>query len=346
MRASGRLLVVSLIASATLALAACGSSSSDSGPKIGPSACNVLAQTGCSAGQKCTWIQVTDTTGATGCVPEGSKAALQACTWGANGATTGYDNCVKGLTCLGGAPGSSTPGECRAACDSSATSACSANEACLRYSKVYDGTTPPLGLCEAQCNPLTQVRLTDGAAACGSPNPAAPTRGCYGVPSQDNLPTVFTCAMAGDPAKTHRVPAGDPIYVNSCAPGYLPLLIDSTGSTTGVCIALCSPVAAWQGNTAGLGGAPPHTCAAAGATGAGEECRFWWFMEGPTTPLSQWSNGLGYCFDHTRYTWDADNNPLTPDVTMPSCGALASTDTDGNGVADYLEWGCGPISSR
>ena len=342
-----RFAVVSLLTSLALFLGACGSSGGDPPLYIGPSPCNVLAQTGCGAGQKCTWIQVTDSTGATGCAPTGAKAVSQACTWGVPSSATGYDDCAAGLTCLGASAG--VPGECRTDCSYDAGTGCPAVEACMAYAGLFDDTSPRVGLCEATCDPLTQVRLTDGAAACGSPSVLSPTRGCYGYPSHDFRPSTFICATAGSADKTHRVPAANAtgaVYLNSCAPGYVPILYDSTGSTTVVCIALCSPVDSYLGNVSQVGGAVPSTCAAAGATGAGEECRFWGFLEDVTTPITPVTNGVGFCLDHLRYTWDADNDVNTLPVPWPSCGDLASTDTNGNGVADYLEWGCGAITSR
>jgi hypothetical protein len=350
MRNSNRRLVISLAAFTVLVVVGCGGGGAapEQPPRIGPAACSVLDQTGCGVGQKCTWIRITDALGATGCVPTGTRVAQATCNWGSLGETTGYDDCAKGLTCVGG--GASSPGECKADCRSDTNAGCLSTEACTVYSGLYSNSTPSVGLCEATCNPLTQVRLTDGAAACGSPDLLAPTRGCFGSPSRDARPTVFSCApiMTGSAARTHRVPAavGGVVYLNSCAPGYLPLLLDSTGSTTVVCIALCSPVESWAGSVSQVGGAAPHTCLAAGATGAGEECRYWSFLEDYTTPIGQWSNGLGFCLDHTRYTWDADSNALTPPVPFPSCGDLANTDTNANGYLDHLEWGCGPISSR
>jgi len=322
-----------LLTISLLTLAACGGSGAKD-PVVGLAACNPLAQTGCGTGQKCAWFHVDSANGlgGNGCAPAGAKAAGQACTTGPDGATTGFDDCAKGLSCVGG--------ECRTICDTSTEATCSAVQACSRYAGIFADSSG-LGVCDPTCDPLTQVRLTDGAAACGSPNPLAPTMGCYGLPSQDARTTRFMCASfpAAAADKTHRVPALGPVsggaYLNGCAPGYLPLLREATGSSTTVCIALCSPLPVSLGNTAGLGGQAPHTCAAAGATGAGEECLYWWLLEGATTPVSTFSNGLGFCFDHTQYT-DGAGDP------WPSCTTLATTDGNANGTPDWLEYGCGP----
>lgn len=320
-----------LVVPVLLLAAACGGGGS-SAPVVGLAACNPVAQTGCGAGQKCAWFSVGGGVGGNGCAPVGAKAAGQACTIGPDGATTGYDDCAAGLSCVSG--------ECRAICDLTTEATCSSAQACTRYAGVFEDASG-LGVCDPTCNPLSQVRLTDGAAACGSPDPLAPTLGCYGTPSQDTHPTRFQWAPipAGAAGRTHRVEAYGPspgsAYLNGCAPGYLPLLRASSGSTTMVCIALCSPLPVSAGSTAGLGGQAPHTCAAAGATGAGEECLYWWWLEDPATPISVSSNGLGFCFDHTQYE-------TSPGVAYPSCTTLSTSDTDLNGTPDWLEYGCGP----
>src|SRR4051794_5833132 len=70
----------------------------------GGDTCNVLTQTGCNAGEKCTWIhdQTTPTPlGHIGCTADGTVAAGAACTYGADG-PTGFDNCTKGNVCVSG----------------------------------------------------------------------------------------------------------------------------------------------------------------------------------------------------------------------------------------------------
>ena len=69
--------------------------------------CGVLAQTGCTAGQRCTWI-VDDHAlggGRIGCAPTGASAQGLPCTRDAGGS----DLCVRGTTCDGTT--------CRAICD-------------------------------------------------------------------------------------------------------------------------------------------------------------------------------------------------------------------------------------
>ena len=65
----------------------------------GGALCNVLTQTGCASGEKCSWIEDSMTLGHVGCAPMGTVALNGACAYGAPGAT-GYDNCVGGTVCL------------------------------------------------------------------------------------------------------------------------------------------------------------------------------------------------------------------------------------------------------
>ncbi len=327
-----------LVAASSLAvlavLAACsGGGGGSKGPTVGENPlCDPVAQTGCSAGWKCTWIQTGATSGSNGCVPAGAHTAGQTCTWGAQGATTGFDDCAAGLACLG------LGGTCTHVCNVSTFAGCGTNEACEAYASAF-GASPTYGGCAPQCDPLTQVRLTDGAAACGSADPAAPTLGCFGMPSQDTKPTVFTCGQVLSLTNTHRTNAaiGGQWYVNSCAPGYLPLLVDSSANTSQVdCIALCRPSVSYAGNSALRQGVSPYSCPDAGATATTEECRYWWMLEGGGAPVTSVTNDLGFCFDYTKYT---NGYPPAPD---PSCATLSLTDANGDGVPDYLEWGCGP----
>ncbi len=319
---------------AALAAACGGSGGGSKGPVVGENPlCDPVAQSGCSPGWKCSWIQSGASTGSAGCVPAGAKAAGQACTWGAAGATTGFDDCAAGLLCAQGA--------CTALCSTATDAGCSSRETCSAYSGLFQASPTAqvaYGGCSPQCNPLTQVRLTDGAPACGSPDPAAPTLGCYGAPSQDATATVFTCAHVTSLTNTQGAPAGSAgqVYVNSCAPGYLPLLVDSTGSTQAICIALCSPADTYLGSSANRQGVSPYSCPDKGATQTTQECRYWWWIEGAATPQTAVTSTLGFCFDYSRYTYG------TPPAPTPSCATLSTSDTNGDGTPDYLEWGCGP----
>ncbi len=308
-------------------------------PTVVLTACDPVAQTGCSAGKKCTWIRISTSgtfAGALACTPAGLADVGGACQYGADGATTGYDNCKAGQVCL--APvASAAQGTCERICNSSNVLSCtpSSQWTCSTFSDFFDPSGSPIaGMCQPQCDPLTQVRLTDGAAACGSPNPATPSLGCYGAPGYGGAPTVFTCVPAGPSSMTERQPISGTVYLNSCAPGYLPLMSESTGSTTAICSALCSPAYTTLESHPTPGGVSPYSCQDKGG-GSTDECRYWWWIEGAGTPATPWSNGLGFCLDYTYYTYG------TPPVTSPSCTTLSSAAFNfSTAVDDATFWGC------
>jgi hypothetical protein len=345
----------------------------DASPDGGSGACDPVAQTGCTTGQKCTWVRIAASTssqvGTLQCAPDGTVALNGACTWGAAGATTGYDNCQHGLICLASSRTDMATGTCSTICDTSAASgaagACPMNYACGKYSNFFENTGDPannIGLCDPTCNPLTQNRDYDTAAHCGGPLDTnnKPTRECNGLPSSDASPSHFTCSSVLDPTKVGDTDAYDAtlggVYLNSCAAGYIPLLYDNTTDAAAqnemkvICVAFCQPSDTSTAATTMAGGTAPYTCAAAG-TGGTHECRYWWFLESSTTMMSQWSNGLGYCFDYTNYTYDGSMlHPATSTTTPdPSCKTLSNTtktidDPTKGGtqmVADNIFWGCG-----
>jgi hypothetical protein len=231
-------------------------------------------------------------------------------------------------------------GTCTAVCSTDTDAGCSSLETCSAYSGLFQANaSAPVayGGCSPQCNPLTQARLTDGAPACGSPDPAFPTLGCYGMPSQTAKASVFTCARAGSLANTQGVPAaiGGQVYVNGCAPGYLPLLVAQTGSTEVICVALCSPADTYLGNSANRQGVSPYSCPDEGATQTTQECRYWWWIEGGGAAQTAVTAALGFCFDDSRYSLGE------PPIPAPSCATLSASDTNGDGTPDDMEWGCG-----
>jgi hypothetical protein len=132
-------------------------------------------------------------------------------------------------------------------------------------------------------------------------------------------------------------PAPDAPFLNGCAAGYQPRFIAGTGMQTVVCTAYCQPAITFQGNGSSGVGVPPYTCPARGATMA--ECRF--LSWGDTGPAAV-DNAFGVCFDYQNFNYDHDMNASTPNIPFPSCTAVSSSDLDGNGTPDYLDWGCGP----
>jgi hypothetical protein len=312
-----------------------------------PPICNLLTQSGCNVGEKCTWIRVSagpsdaEQLGQVGCAPDGAAALDAACSYGASGATTGFDNCMGGLICLASPATEMASGTCKSMCSlADATLTCATGFACGAYSKFFSNTetdTPLAGVCEPTCNVLSQVRDSDGAPNCGAdPMLTVPDRGCYGFPSQTAAPTTFSCTGAGDLG--HREVVPPPPYLNSCLPGAIPLLRESSGAMQVVCIAPCQPETinsvTFAADPDVRDGAEPYSCPQmpvaigimnpARATGAGERCQHLWFWEGSVTPVTAPSNGVGFCVDFTRYTWDHDGMPATPpenwtlpETTMP-----------------------------
>jgi hypothetical protein len=327
-----------------------------------PATCNPLNQSGCNTGEKCTWIVDAYTptyVGHIGCTPDGTAHNGEACQFGAAG-PTGYDNCIEGMVCSDYRGGT---GVCRDICDpQGGNPMCDATHGCVSYLGLFsDGTTAPsAGLCAPGCDPLADndfdgsgSALTRTGSACGSA-----TIGCYGYPTSSGLPTQFTCTTDINYTTSlhHRTvcdmtngcedPSGQ-LSVNSCNQGYLPLLIESTGSTNVICTAMCKPANCYSGNCgtadANQHGVAPHRCQTPDALGTfnttagGEECAYWWFLEvDPNTNTlnrSAYSDSLGFCLDHSKYMYDS-NGDGTPDTAIPSCQSLPLTGTTTFGAVD------------
>jgi len=323
-----------------------------------PGPCNVLAQTGCGVGEKCTWIVDATTptyVGHIGCVPTGVQGVGAPCELGAAGAT-GYDNCAKGSICSAYRK-PSTVGVCESICDpQGGIPTCDDSHACVSYPDLFlaRATAPPVaGVCAAACDPLDDNDF-DGSgsafsrtgSACGSAD-----TGCYGAPSRGTAPkTTFTCMRELNPGTplVHRTECTTTtgcadvdglVYINSCNEGYEPLLHESTATSTLVCVAMCHPLDCFAGNCgsgdANRQGAAPHRCAstdALGAFGSDEECQYLWASEidgsGHWLP-SAYSDVVGICVDHTPYG-------------LPSCATLPLHGS-GSGY-DAVSLGC--VSSQ
>jgi len=102
--------------------------------------CNPLSQTGCEAGQKCTWQHHTEDSGRVACVPDGTVALGDACTFLEPGETTGYDDCASGGYCRG---------VCKAICEDAPDSCPAKQAACMVYAGIFEECGQPFaGLCE------------------------------------------------------------------------------------------------------------------------------------------------------------------------------------------------------
>lgn len=277
--------------------------------------CDPLTHAGCNTDQRCTWI-VDGTTGHLGCVPDGTVAEGGSCTVGPSG-PTGYDDCSRGLVCANGT--------CRRACALAGGAGCNATQACVAYVGLFEPDT--YGACLETCDPITQQR-PDGSS-CGA------GRGCYVL--FGDTETVALCAGAG------TVPIGSDItgtaFANSCVPGGLP--VPHPNGTGSYCTAFCAPVETSTAATGSPGGMAPHSCGDVGLTSS--ECLFAWFLSPSPAPDPRLDH-FGYCFDRTGRMIDTDGDG-TPDAPWPSCTTLAPTDTDGDGVRENVELGCGPLGT-
>lgn len=345
-------------------LAACGGDDGgngivvlDSGGADGPMVCNPLTQAGCATGEKCTWLLdalMPQYVGHVGCAPNGTKAAGEACMFGAPGAS-GYDDCVGGTVCgnyRGGA------GTCKTICDQQGgMPMCASTHVCVTYSGLFStGDTTPAagGVCDLACNPFDDNDF-DGSAGgdtkegttCGS----AASVGCYGYPSYGTPPTTgWSCTndinfeQSQPTGLRHRVQCteanncadpGPQIYVNSCNQGYLPLLYEASGSTTIICVSMCSPDVCHNGNCGGAQntqrpGKAPHRCSVqddhVGNFGATEHCQYLWWREVDDSGnllTSATSDTMGFCFDMSQYLYDT-NGDNQVDEPLPNCNTLGS----------------------
>jgi hypothetical protein len=326
----------------------------------GGGACDPVAQTGCMTGQKCSWVRIaasaSSQVGTLACVQDGTVALNGACTWGAAGSSTGYDNCTKGLICLASSRKDMATGTCSTICDTTALSgaagACPTNYACGKYVNFFSNTGDPsnnIGLCDPTCDPLAQTRDYDSAAHCGGPLDTnnQPTRECNGPPGGGGQPSQFTCTSVLDPTKIGGSFAYDATlggyFLNSCAAGFMPLLYDSTADAgmdmKVICVGFCQPADTSIESHPNPGGVAPNTCAAKG-TGGTHECKYWWTLEfdqsGNPGKYTKWSNGLGYCFDYTQYTYDGTmyHPPTSAMTPEPACATLSSVNSTINPTAN------------
>jgi len=201
----------------------------DAGPD--PDDCDPVADTGCAAGEKCSW-KVESTApmvGRTTCVPEGTVAVGGECTWAAADAG-GYDDCVGGSWCVGG--------ECRPACDAT-DDTCASGSVCSEYVGSF-ADRENLGACEETCNLITQdcvdgeacyLDLSSGAALCSPPSSGAESReqgdDCEFV---NDCPLGYGCALNDDPVSPTGLVCA---YYCDAAGGGGPACTDTEGPGAG-----------------------------------------------------------------------------------------------------------------
>lgn len=321
--------------------------------------CNPLTQTGCQPTEKCTWIDDQDNPpiGHVGCAPDGNIALGAACPATVAG-PMGWDACVKGTVCLSG--------ECKQICDvNGGAPTCDENHSCTRYADFFEsGGTAVAGVCDPACDPLTQdLKIGANKAACGSPTPAMPNKGCYGYDEYSCAPTGMNGWPLTDRAMPQTNAAGNP-YLNGCGPGFIPLFFEMTGSTRTLCSGFCSALETDNtqpnmgnglGNPDALGKLPTAPMAIAGdavcsaakkGSRPSSRCKFMWpYLEDDSTgelPLSFdqsiYRDTLGVCMAIEYFKYDRDGDMSATD-DYPECNALVP-----NGAANMYDnasfWGC------
>ncbi len=327
--------------------------------------CNVLTQTGCMTGEKCTWFHDTETPtplGHIGCAPTGTVAIGAACTYGADG-PQGYDNCVTGSVCVSG--------HCSQICDDQGGDPmCPTKFACGDYTGLFDSSGMNVaGVCDPTCDPLADNDFDgSGSASMKTGSDCAAGQGCYGFPGTTTA-THATCTGEFNTTLVHRsactvatmcAPDSTHVYLNGCAQGYIPLLDDTTGSTQADCIAYCKPADCDSTSclNENLRGVSPYDCQAIHMLGTyvvsssgtaagdlnGDQCFYSWGFENDSNGNyipSPTSDTLGYCINHAKYNYDSNGNGMIDgsDATWPKCDTLAI----GSGVMggyDATYFGC------
>jgi hypothetical protein len=366
------------------ALAACGGGKVQllDGGGDASIACNPVAQTGCMANEKCTWIVDVDGSktaaeiGHIGCAPVGGLADGAACTNATAALNGGADTCIAGDLCVSG--------KCKPICDpqlvdGAAPGACAASYACSVYSGVFvSGTTPVAGVCEPSCDPLTQALNvgTTGTAACGSVDPTKPSGTCVASTGFRS----FHCAPS-DPTlygntdrKAPLTDARGNAYGNGCAPGFIPFYYeDASGAMKVTCSGMCAPLkvdatialdAAHKddnrGDKTALGKLPTDAAPSAGkatcdvgvkgsqvSSPHGEDCRYLWFplaKGDPTKALpSPYNDTLGICFAYEKFV-DITVPGMTAKQPEKSCAELpVTTATTDDPYGSAKDNGCYPL---
>jgi len=301
--------------------------------------CSVLTQTGCMTGEKCSWFHDTELPtplGHVGCAPNGTAAVDAGCAFGADG-PQGYDNCVKGSVCVNG--------RCAQICDGNGGNpTCGTNTTCGLYADLFDrGGTNVAGVCDPTCDPLADNDFDGSGPSIKTGSVCTAGQGCYGLPSASS-PTRWTClgefnnslgngsscttAAGCAPDSTH-------VYLNGCAQGYVPLIVESFGSSQFECVAICKPGNTYLGNpgTEYPRGQSPHHCSNAEGVGVfdessnGDQCMYSWRFEIDATghfERSPTSDIVGFCINHQNYRWDSNNDGVidSQDAPLPSCASL------------------------
>jgi hypothetical protein len=289
----------------------------------------------------------------------------------------GWDDCMGAAYCRG--PSAGGAGFCHALCDpAGAEPMCASDKACVEYQATFQsGTMYIAGMCDQKCNPLTDNDFL-GSGGSGAQPPGSPcmtNEGCYGAAATKLPGTEFTCGGVINTDLHHRdVCAANTGNSgrgcgsrNGCAPGYVPMYYQNTGSMTVVCIAMCEPATCYSGNcgTAGANligkpNTPSHRCQPTDVLGNvnpavpgqdKDQCLFNWRFEidsmAGTFLRSPWSDTMGWCEDHSQYRYDSNNDGMFKtdgtDDPFPECAQMAPTGT-GSATGTNMPGACTPAN--
>ncbi len=185
--------------------------------------CDLVMQTGCLSGERCTFIVTSfnPLEGYAGCAGDGSIAAGGSCTVDGD---TGMDDCVAGLVCQGGI--------CKEICDLVPDS-CNSSEVCWGFASTLDGQT--VAACSQQCDLFAQ----------DCPNEES----CFILVARDGYPTLCLQSIP-EPAPPDGCGDGLPppgaqgeccSYVNTCNTGNGCLQANAPSFENLVCARHCDP---------------------------------------------------------------------------------------------------------
>jgi hypothetical protein len=328
--------------------------------------CNVLTQTGCLAGDKCTWIIDTagpPSTGHIGCAPDGTAAVGSACTQGTPG-PMGYDDCTAGGYCLQEA-GAST---CHEICDQNGGAPTCATTggaaglgfACMTYNGVFGPANMAVaaGVCDPVCDALADNDFLTGANAKSGVGYSASTgnvcgndQGCYGYfDSSGNGVSQFTCSDAPNCASgsgftdcdlvSYSAIPLDSAFINACSEGYEPLIYYDSAHSMVACLALCAPADCYTGSCGAGNTVSPtegNLIGAGNGTDTVHQCTTG-DARGTFFPSTLGSNGLNAT--HCIYSWafeEGANGDLYTSPTSNVLGVCEDNSTMSGGLGCFWD---------
>ncbi len=213
--------------------------------------CNPVTQAGCSFGEKCASLVLTESPwlSQVACVPDGAETAGQPCSDGEAGQLTGYDNCTAGYDCF--------ESQCRAicqrapdSCDGTSQTDGALGEACASLGGHLGENA---GVCLPMCDPSLET-ISDGIIL----NPSCE----FGTCSLDISNGISTCSEAPPDAalatQNHAPisPSNGSEFPRACAPGFSDLLRSQNNPNgSPLCARYCTPEDSYLGSVGVIGNA-------------------------------------------------------------------------------------------